>query len=745
MDDLKTYVAPLLKWWWLLFISAVVAGVSAYLITDRLPEVYQARTTLMVGQTINSPNPNEQEFGLGAQLADFYAEIAQQDQFRNEVKASLGLEELPAYDVRPRDGPFLEVSVVDINAIRAQVVADEIANRLVERNRRSIQRTNPEIQAFVEEQLAYLQIKIRETQDQISAKQNELANFTSARQIADAQEEIAALQTKLSSLQANFAALLATTQQGAINVLTVMEPATLPTTPVDSNQLPLTLMAAAAGLALAAGAAYLLEYLDNTMKSAEDVSRVLQLPVIGYINEMERTKGGTVYVADHPHSIASEAFRSLRTNLEFAGVDKPLRTIFVTSAGAADGKTTVATNLATVIAQGTRRVILLDADLRRPTVHLAFGLSNSHGLSDVFRGQLNIQDALRNWRDTNLSIITAGSPPPNPTELLSSKKMDHILASLQEMADVVIVDGPPFLVPDAWILSAKVDGMLLIVRPGHTHKGAARAMIEQINRVGARVVGVTLNRITRRTVDEYGGYIFSTAYLTEGAPAGGNGNGKSRPKSRATPLEAIRRRLQGGPSQPAPALPSQPYAAPALAAELAASDRAQASLELLLALSRELTAPAELGERLQRILQHTLEGIGASSGSIILLDEDGKVVEGALAYAGKVQRPTPEQLVDTVERGLAGWVLEHHQGALITNTREDARWLRREWDEGNDAARSAISIPLTTADGVFGVLTLVHPRPDQFTEDDLDLLTAIGVGLSFHGSSVLRPSARVTV
>jgi hypothetical protein len=323
--------------------------------------------------------------------------------------------------------------------------------------------------------------------------------------------------------------------------------------------------------------------------------------------------------------------------------------------------------------------------------------------------------------------------------------MDHILASLQEMADVVIVDGPPFLVPDAWILSAKVDGMLLIVRPGHTHKGAARAMIEQINRVGARVVGVTLNRITRRSVDEYGGYIFSTAYLAEGAPSGTNGNGKSRHKARTTPLDTIRQRIQKGMAPKDVSLPARTYAAPALAAELAATDRAQASLELLLALSRELTAPAELGERLQRILQHTLEGIGASSGSIILLDDNGKVAEGALAYAGKVQRPTTEQLTDTVERGLAGWVLDRRQGVLIVNTHEDSRWLRREWDEGDGIARSAISVPLTTADRVFGVLTLVHPRPDQFTEADFDLLTAIGVGLSFHGANVLMPSARVTV
>ncbi len=155
------------------------------------------------------------------------------------------------------------------------------------------------------------------------------------------------------------------------------------------------------------------------------------------------------------------------------------------------------------------------------------------------------------------------------------------------------------------------------------------------------------------------------------------------------------------------------------------SERTRASLELLYAISRELTAQLDLRELLQRILQLTLENIGAHSGSILVLDEQGNVIEGALAYGGKVHDHTAEQLADTFERGLAGWVFENRQPALIRSTRDDPRWLQRP-DGGDDGgSRSAISVPLTARDRVVGVLTIVHPQPGRFNEEDLALLSAI--------------------
>ena len=240
------------------------------------------------------------------------------------------------------------------------------------------------------------------------------------------------------------------------------------------------MLAGAVGLMLAAGVVFLVEYLDDTLKTPEDVERLFGLPLIGYIAEMQ-SKGKSdaeVYVSRQPRSPVSESFRSLRTNLEFSSVDKPLRTILVTGAEAGDGKTTISTNLAAIFAQGGKRVLLLDADLRRPRLHRFLGIQNRLGLTDLFRDGLDVEAVTYQWSDSNsktMSVITSGSLPPNPAELLGSHKMDSILAELSSRADVVIIDSPPSLVADAQLLAAKVDCVLLVVQPGKTHTGAARA------------------------------------------------------------------------------------------------------------------------------------------------------------------------------------------------------------------------------------------------------------------------------
>ncbi len=154
------------------------------------------------------------------------------------------------------------------------------------------------------------------------------------------------------------------------------------------------------------------------------------------------------------------------------------------------------------------------------------------------------------------------------------------------------------------------------------------------------------------------------------------------------------------------------------------------SKETLLNMSRELSVQFDLRDLLRQILQLTLDGIGASSGSIMVLDEEGNVTEGALAYAGQVHDQNDQQLAEVFERGLAGWVAENRQAAFVANTNEDPRWFRRSWEENQGLARSAISVPLMLYDRVFGVLTLVHSQAGQFTQDDITLLTAITVCMS---------------
>ncbi|PKN92337.1 MAG: hypothetical protein CVU44_14450 [Chloroflexi bacterium HGW-Chloroflexi-6] len=320
--------------------------------------------------------------------------------------------------------------------------------------------------------------------------------------------------------------------------------AQVPSSPIRPQPLSTAGLGAAVGLMLAAAIVFLIEYLDDTIRSADQAVEALGLPVIGYIAELEHDQD-KAYVSENPRSPAAEAFRTLRTNLEFASVDKPIKTLLVVSAHPGEGKTTVATNLAVTIAQGGKRVLLIDADLRRPRVHHHLGLNNRVGLSNLFRDSIAIGDVAHAWQDSNLSVITSGGVPPNPADLLASERMAAILESANKLFDMVIVDAPPFLVADASILAARADGVVLVIRPGKTPLDAAMTTLEQMKRAGANILGVVLNRIPRNRPNYYGGYRHYSGYYKgeysyhnyydEGSSSNqrayrgnGNGNGKSK-------------------------------------------------------------------------------------------------------------------------------------------------------------------------------------------------------------------------
>jgi capsular exopolysaccharide synthesis family protein len=245
------------------------------------------------------------------------------------------------------------------------------------------------------------------------------------------------------------------------------------------------------------------------------------VPALGAISRIKPEKGKPYVLTtiEYPRSPATEAFRTLRTNLEFTSVDKPLRSILITSAVPGEGKTTVSSNLAVVFAQAGKRVMLLDADLRRPGVHRAFALPNAFGLTNLLRTDGHITENVLHRVQPNLRVMTTGALPPNPAELLGSQRMRQIIREALAACDVLIIDSPPLqVVTDAAVLSAEVDGTLLVVDSGRTRKGAVRQAREALNRVGANVLGVVVNRLSARS-GQYYYYQYYGAYYGRQDPA----------------------------------------------------------------------------------------------------------------------------------------------------------------------------------------------------------------------------------
>lgn len=212
-------------------------------------------------------------------------------------------------------------------------------------------------------------------------------------------------------------------------------------------------------------------------------------------------------IEENPTSLLAEAYRGLRTSLEYSSVDKKLKTIVVTSSNPGEGKSTVSTNLAFVLSQGGKKVIVIDGDLRKPTIHKKFKLDNTEGLTDLLVGKKSINQVSKAI-DKNITVITAGKKTPNPAEMVSSKAMEELIKFLKDEYDYVIIDTPPVrTISDGVILSAKADGVILVVRAGKTKSADIVKGYKELEKVKANIVGSVLNAIEIRK-DKYYYYYY---------------------------------------------------------------------------------------------------------------------------------------------------------------------------------------------------------------------------------------------
>jgi polysaccharide biosynthesis transport protein len=260
------------------------------------------------------------------------------------------------------------------------------------------------------------------------------------------------------------------------------------------------------------GLAFFFEYLDNRVKTPDEIEKHLGLPSLGLIPMLPgKTDANPLINTGVPANFA-EAFRGLRTNILFSAAEDGCRSIVVTSTGPSEGKTMVASNLAVGMAQAGQRVLLIDADMRRPRGHEVFGISVDPGLSNLLVNAAKASEVVQRTETENLWVMPAGKTPPNPAELLGSKRFADLLVSLKDHFDLVVIDTPPVMaVTDAAIVAHRASGVLFVIASDQTSRHAAQQALDQLEHARARFVGAVLNRVDL----ENNGYYYARYYRKE--------------------------------------------------------------------------------------------------------------------------------------------------------------------------------------------------------------------------------------
>ena len=538
-QDLQQYLSIFVRWLWLIALCAAIpAGVTFYL-NSRMTPIYQASTTLMVRQAPGSGLNEYNAILLSERLIGTYAEMLREGLVLEEVVEQLGLSE-SADVLRERvsvetvqDAQLIRLRVEHPDSGLAAAIADAIAEAF-------IVETEALHQARYTDSLAGLEGQMEEISTLINETLIELEQLGEP-ETADERDEQARLEALLAGYRNTYATLLQSyeeirlTAAQSADAVSVLKPAQAPQRPIRPRLIRNTALAYATGGMVGLGIAFLIEYLDDKIASPEDVDRALGVNTLGVIPKFNGGKSSLV-ARDHPLSTITESFRKLRTNLQFSNVDQDLITLLVTSAGPTEGKSITVANLAVVMAQSGLRVAVVDADLRRPVQHKLFGVHPRGGLTESLVAD-SLYVGLQSVPDVeDLVLLPAGDRPPNPADLLGSKRMGDLLEMLANKVDVVLIDSPPVLpVADGVVLAQRVDGVLVVVDAGETRHEIGREGLEHLRKVGANVVGVVLNRAIP---GEDGAYYYYSGYYGE------NGNGKEKRGERQTAVD--RRRVADG-------------------------------------------------------------------------------------------------------------------------------------------------------------------------------------------------------
>ncbi len=516
-------------------VALVITFATAMSVTLLLPKSFSAEATLIVGNSTGTITPTLDQTLLSQRLSQTYAAVATQRATLQRVIERLDLDTDPDALLKrvtaeaAAESSLVRIAVTAASPEEAAQTANAIAEDAIETTP-IITGRDPETQRFIAESVTETQRQLVETQrraDELGAK----PQLTPAEEVL-----LASLQDRLANLQVSYTQLLGLASSASANLATLSDPAVPPSQPASPSVALNLVLAVLAGLLIGLALAVAADHLDDSVKSPEQVERLVGLPTLGTIGRQRLDRGAPklylVATLVYPRSAIAEAYRVLRTNVGFASVDRRVQIILVTSPHAGEGKTAVAANLAVAFAQDGRSTILLDADLRRPDVHRMFGVTDAPGLTNLLRDEtLAIADVLVPTEQEGLRVLPVGEAAPNPAELLGSNRMGVLLESMRAIADVIVVDSAPLgLVADSALLAQRTDGTVVVVNAGTTPTAALEEGVDMLRRAGIAPLGVVLNRVPGAPASVYAAYDAARAQAPGSAagtehPVGAAGTG----------------------------------------------------------------------------------------------------------------------------------------------------------------------------------------------------------------------------
>ena len=526
--ELNRLLKLLYKRLWLVAVGTLLVTGFTYWLSAITPPVFETSATLFVEQPVNPQADSLGSIAASQQLARSYVLLVTQPAVMEQVISELGLKMTAAQlsskvsAAQVQNSQLILVTAADNNPALAQALANKTTEVFARQITRTVQTKFEDAKKDLDRQIASLEKDIDQTQASLAA----LGDSTTSARGSDlppfARIERSRLESNLLRSQTLYTILLKSTEDFRLaaarygSPLTISAVAQMPRSPVRPNVPLNTLLGFMAGLigsVLVAGA---VEYLEDTVDSPEDIEKLTRAPIIGDVGALPspKEKSGYELIALDTKAQAAEAFRSLRTNVDFAMGERPHYSFLVTSSLPSEGKTFIASNLAIVIAQAGKNVILVDGDLRHPNIHRAFSTSRDAGLTTVLMGKASVQDVLRPTDVPGLRLLLTGPLPPNPSEILDSDRMRQVLTDLKQMADVVILDSPPLLpVTDPSVLAGMVDGVLLVVDSTSAKRTALSHACEDLAKVNGKLIGAVVNKITPQGgYGHYGRYRYYYRY-----------------------------------------------------------------------------------------------------------------------------------------------------------------------------------------------------------------------------------------